>query len=76
VGDSIWQRFVKRVMLETKVKDPFIEKDLRAKCASDIESLEHARKLLAHVDSRITHRVYRRKPERVSPLKWSMQTKK
>lgn len=33
------------------------------------ESLEHARALLAHADSRLTERVYRRKPERVKPLR-------
>lgn len=37
--------------------------------ASDAETLEHARALLAHADSRTTERVYRRKPERVKPLR-------
>jgi len=45
------------------------EHDLRAKCASDAATLEHARALLAHVDSRLTDRVYRRKPEMVRPLR-------
>lgn len=63
--DSMWQRFMNRVLKETAVMERFTEHDLRAKVASDAESLEHARKLLAHADSKITNHVYRRKPERV-----------
>lgn len=67
--ESMWQRFMARVRKETKVVDRFTEHDLRAKCASDAETLEHARALLTHADSRTTQRVYRRKPERVKPGK-------
>lgn len=67
--DSMWKRFINRVLLETKVEEGFTEHDLRAKCASDAESLERARQLLAHADSRTTKRFYRRKPERVRPAK-------
>jgi integrase len=67
--DSMWQRFMVRIMAETKLAERFTEHDLRAKCASDAESLEHARALLSHVDSRVTDRIYRRKPERVKPGK-------
>jgi integrase len=63
--NSMWQNFMGRLLAETKVVERFTEHDLRAKCASDAASLETARKLLAHVDSRMTARVYRRKPERV-----------
>lgn len=66
---SMWQRFMKRVTEETKVTQHFTEHDLRAKVASDAHSLEHARSLLAHADSRTTDRIYRRKAERVSPLR-------
>lgn len=66
---SMWQRFMERVLTETKVKEPFTEHDLRAKVASDATSLEHARALLAHADSRTTNRVYRRRAEVVSPLR-------
>ena len=45
------------------------EHDLRAKCASDATSLEHARALLSHADDRMTKRAYRRAPERVRPLR-------
>lgn len=65
--DSIWQRFMIRVMDETTLTERFTEHDLRAKCASDAETLEHARALLPDVDSRVTDRIYRRKPERVQP---------
>ena len=66
--DSMWQRFMDRVLAETKVEERFTEHDLRAKCASDAKSLEHARALLSHADARTTHAIYRRKPERVQPL--------
>lgn len=49
--DSVWQRFMARVAQETNVKIRFTEHDLRAKCASDADTLEHARALLSHVDS-------------------------
>lgn len=66
---SMWQRFMARVLKETNVKEHFTEHDLRAKVGSDAESLERARALLAHADARTTQRVYRRKPERVRPLR-------
>lgn len=67
--ESLWSNFSKRVMAETKVTEHFTEHDLRAKCASDADSLEHARSLLAHADGKITERVYRRRPEFVKPLR-------
>ncbi len=67
--DSMWRGFMDRVLRETQVKQRFTEHDMRAKCASDAETLEHARALMAHADSRITKRVYRRKPEMVKPLR-------
>jgi integrase len=45
------------------------EHDLRGKVGSDAESLERARQLLGHADTKITERVYRRKPEVVRPLR-------
>lgn len=67
--DSLWQRFMRKVIKETAVQERFTEHDLRAKCASDLSSLEHAQALLTHSDSALTKRVYRRKPERVKPSK-------
>lgn len=66
---SMWQRFMVRVIKETKVTQQFTEHDLRAKVASDAETLEHARSLLAHADSRTTDRIYRRKAEVVKPMR-------
>lgn len=60
--DTMWRNFMARVLKETKVKQQFNEHDLRAKCASDAQTLEHAQALMAHADSRLTERVYRRKP--------------
>ena len=44
--NSVWQRFMKRLLNETKVTQRFTEHDLRAKVGSDAESLERARILL------------------------------
>ena len=65
--DSLWQRFMARV--EAAGVARFTEHDLRAKVASDAESLERAREILAHTSSATTRRFYRRKPERVRPLR-------
>ena len=67
--DSLWQRFIRRVLDKTEVQERFTEHDLRAKCASDAESLERACELLAHADTGTTRRFYRRRPERIRPLK-------
>ncbi|WP_235429657.1 hypothetical protein [Paraburkholderia fungorum] len=61
--------FMARVLEETKVKEHFTEHDLRAKCTSDAETLEHAQAPLAHADGKVTQTIYRRKPERVRPLR-------
>lgn len=67
--DSLWQRFMTQMLIDKVIAERFTEHDLRAKVASDAESLEHAKALLAHADSRLTQRVYRRKPEKVKPAK-------
>lgn len=67
--ESAWKSFTDRVMVETAVSEPFTEHDLRAKCASDADTLEHAQQLLSHADGAITKRVYRRKPEFIKPLR-------
>lgn len=66
--ESMWQRFMDRVLTETRVAERFTEHDLRAKCASDATTLDHARALLSHADARTTEAIYRRKPEIVRPL--------
>jgi integrase len=67
--DTMWKNFMTRVKKETKVTEHFTEHDLRAKCASDADTLEHAKALLSHADGKTTERIYRRKPERVKPLR-------
>lgn len=62
---SMWQRFIARVLKESKVSERFTEHDLRAKAGSDAASLERARAMLSHADARTTQAIYRRKPERV-----------
>ena len=56
-------------MKDTAVTDRFQERDLRAKVASESNSLVEASERLGHADTAITHRVYRRKPVRVQPLR-------
>jgi hypothetical protein len=57
------------VIKETDVTEKFMDTDLRAKCASDAETLTHAQQLLSHADSKITQRAYRRKVEKIKPLR-------
>ncbi|GHD59731.1 integrase [Jeongeupia chitinilytica] len=66
--DSLWRGFMDRVMSETEVTVRFNEHDIRAKVASDAETVDHARALLSHTSIDTTKRIYRRKAERVSPL--------
>lgn len=66
--DSIWQRFMDKVLERTKVTERFQERDLRAKVASESDTLEEASARLGHSSTEITQRVYRRKPVRVLPL--------
>lgn len=52
----------------TKVTDCFHEHDLRAKVASDSDTLEKASERMSHSSTEITKRVYRRKAAKVQPL--------
>lgn len=67
--DSMWQRFMMRLLKDTKITERFTEHDLRRKAGSDMESLERARELLGHADSKVTAKIYRVKPETVRPAK-------
>jgi hypothetical protein len=66
---SIWQRFMLRVLRETGLSQRFAERDLRAKAASDEDSLERARELLGHTDAKLTKQSYVRKAQPVRPAK-------
>ena len=64
--ESVWGRFMDRVVIEAGI-ERFQERDLRAKCATDADSLAHAQALLDHASAATTKRIYRRRPERVKP---------
>lgn len=66
--DSTWQRFMRVVMSKTSVSERFTEHDLRAKVASDT-NLAQATLLLGHSSAQITQRVYRRKAQKVKPIR-------
>lgn len=65
---SIWQRKMKKAMEAGMLKERFTDHDLRAKTGSDAE-LEHATKLLPHLDPKVTRKHYRRKVPVVRPLR-------
>src|ERR1700683_2564516 len=52
--DSMWQRFMIRLLKETDVKERFTEYDLRGKGGSDEVSIERASDLLGHAGKAIT----------------------
>lgn len=64
--NSLWQRFMRLVLVNTDVTDRFQEKDLRKKTASDMPE-EHAYRLLGHHSPEVTKRHYRLKGNRVVP---------
>lgn len=64
--DSLWQRFMRKVAAAGVER--FQERDLRAKTASDMP-LELASALLGHADVRTTLKYYRRRGEKVKPLR-------
>ena len=67
--ESVWQRFMDRVLKETELKERFAERDIRAKVGSDLDTIEQAQRLLGHADSRVTKKHYRRKAQIVRPAK-------
>lgn len=67
--DSMWQRFMDRVLEETEVKERFTEHDIRGKTGSDSASDQEAAKLLGHSNVQVTRKHYRRKGEKVRPLR-------
>ena len=63
---SIWQRVMKKFIEDGGSR--FTDHDLRAKVASDSESLSAAQSRLGHQSAQLTNRVYRRKPAQMSVL--------
>ena len=64
---SIWQRKMKAALAVGVLKERFTDHDLRRKTASDLDDLEHAKKLLGHSNVGVTLKHYRVKPEVVEP---------
>ncbi len=64
--ESIWERFKKAVLAQTKVTENFTDHDLRAKTGSDAATVEEASKMLSHADTAVTRKHYRRKPDQVA----------
>lgn len=62
---AIWQRYMNKALKNKNIKERFTFHDLRAKSGSDHESGAQ----LGHQDPRTTNRIYRRKPQRVTPLR-------
>ena len=66
---NIWQRSMKKALAETKLEEPFREHDLRAKVGSDVDSDIEAQSQLAHSDTGVTRKHYRRRGSVVQPAK-------
>lgn len=63
--NSMWQRFMDKLLAETRLKESFTMHDLRAKAGSDQPDDEQARKLLTHESVALTRKHYRRKPQKI-----------
>lgn len=61
--NSVWKRFMDRVLKETRVTERFAERDIRAKVGSDAGTVEEAAHILGNATTRITRKHYRRKPD-------------
>ncbi len=66
---TVWCKTMKKALDEGLIESRFTFHDLRAKTTSDAKDLNHASALLGHADTRITERVYNRKPKKVMPLR-------
>ena len=66
--DLVWKNFMDRVKAESGIEH-FTEHDLRAKVASDAESLDRAQEVLTHSSPEITAKVYRRAATKVKPIR-------
>ncbi len=64
---SIWQRKMRKALDEGVIKERFRSHDIRGKTGSDTD-LQHASKLLAHSDEKVTRVYYQRKAQKVKPL--------
>jgi hypothetical protein len=60
---------MQKALKQNLLVETFQERDIRAKAASDSESLTIAAGLLTHSNSKVTERHYRRKAQIVRPLR-------
>lgn len=67
--DSLWRRFMTKVMAQSEVTTRIKEKTLRAFVADQADSLEAAKELLGHTSTHTTRRHYRKTADVVNPLK-------
>lgn len=65
---SVFYRLMRNAVEDGVLVQPFCDHDIRAKAGSDHESVEAARKFLAHLSNGITMKHYRRKAEIIQPL--------
>lgn len=65
---AIFYRYMRNAVSSGVLAEPFQEKDIRAKSASDSISLEDASRLLDHSDARVTRKHYMRKAKIINPL--------
>lgn len=66
--DTLWTRFIDRVLAETPLSERIKEKDLRALVGAESASDEDARHRLGHTSVATTRRHYRRRPRLITPL--------
>jgi integrase len=63
-----WKRGMNKALKLGLITAPFTFHDIRAKSLSDAQDLETARIRAGHSDSKITQKVYRRKPEEATVM--------
>lgn len=64
-----WRKARKKAIQEGLIDASYTFHDLRAKSSTDDENRQAASDRLGHTDTKITERVYNRKPKKVSPLR-------
>ncbi|REL34706.1 tyrosine-type recombinase/integrase [Thalassotalea euphylliae] len=66
--ETMWRRYMNDAISSGDLKERFQERDLRAKAATQCESLVQAFELLGHKNISTTKKIYRRGYSKVTPL--------
>jgi len=74
--ETMWGRYMKKALASGELKERFQERDLRAKAATDCDSLYEAFELLGHKNISTTKKIYRRGFTKVTPLSPSSKSPK